>query len=90
MPGTLMYLVEEANGEMAVDDPSAADYVLKWARLLEQGPEALERELNRDCRQMTRSPRVFATLPKHTDLIQLAHGFEKIVVDDDRGHPADG
>jgi hypothetical protein len=90
MPGTLMYLAEEANVVMAVDDPSVADYILKWARILAQGLKALERKLNRNRRRSTRSPRVFATLPKNTDLIQLAHGFEPIVVDDDKGHPADG
>jgi hypothetical protein len=29
-------------------------------------------------------------LPKNTDLIQLANRFKEIVVDDNRGHPADG
>jgi hypothetical protein len=50
MPGTLMYLAEEANAEMAVDDPSVAEYILKWARILAQGPKAFERELNRNRR----------------------------------------
>jgi hypothetical protein len=27
MPGTLLYLLEEVKGDMAVDDPSAADHI---------------------------------------------------------------
>jgi hypothetical protein len=90
MPGTLLYLSEQAKGDTAMDDPTAADYILRWTKIIDTGTDVFKRELNREQHRKTQHPTVFAVMMPTSNVIQLAHGFEEIVLDEGANHAADG
>jgi hypothetical protein len=81
MPGTLLFLSEEAKGDDALDSMEAAEHITHWTAILEKGDLAFECALNKEQRRITRGPVVFAFIENDSSHVQLAHGFEEIALD---------
>jgi hypothetical protein len=82
-PGTLSYLSEEAKGDEALDGNAAAAHINQWTAILAKGDHALERALSKERRRINRSPIVFAIMETNSNKVQIAHGFEAIVLGTD-------
>jgi hypothetical protein len=83
MPGSLVYMLEEAKGDATIDEMELADHIIKWTDILTKGPHAFEKALSKERRRMNPTPIVFAIMESRSNKVQLAHGFEDIVVDDE-------
>jgi hypothetical protein len=75
MPGSLVYMSEEAKGDTAINEMELANHIIKWTDILTKGPHAFKKALNKERRHMNQTPIVFAIMEPRSNKVQLAHGF---------------
>jgi hypothetical protein len=88
-PGTLLHLSEEAKDNNALDGKAAANHINKWAAMLGLANAAFELALQKESRQLTRSPIVLALIEPVSSKIQLVHGFDENTLNNE-DHEAEG
>jgi hypothetical protein len=82
MPGTLLFTLEEAKGDVALDGNATAEHIYKWMAILGNGGPELEWALNKERHHLNRNPIMFAFLEPDSHIVQqLAHGFEYMALD---------
>jgi hypothetical protein len=89
VPGTLMYLSEQAKGDDSVNGMAAATHINKWTTILGQDGAAFERAMHKESRRLTRHPIAFAFLEPASNKVQLMHGIKEISMDNEE-HEAEG
>jgi hypothetical protein len=78
------YMSEQAKGNAGIDGNVTASHINKWMEVLvkEKFPHALEWAFSKErCRQ-TNTPIVFAFMEPYSNILQLAHGFKDVALDD--------
>jgi hypothetical protein len=89
VPGTLLYLSEQAKGDDSVNGMAAATHINKWTTILGQAGAAFERAMHKESRRLTWRPLAFAFLEPASNKVQLMHGIEEISMDNEE-HDAEG
>jgi hypothetical protein len=56
IPGSLVYMSEEAKGDAAIDDMDLANHIIKWTDILAKGPHVFEKALSKERRRMNPTP----------------------------------
>jgi hypothetical protein len=82
--------LEQVKGDTTINNPSTATCIQKWTNILHARVEAFKREINQDQCHRILCPTAFALMVTTSNMVvQIACGFEEIVLDDDTNHDAD-